>query len=184
MEKTRKLKIGEITSLLIVLLLNVLWLVSLIIFMQKNGGMNPIAIASIIGFAGTILYCFVDYRRPHGNLMRYLLLFFACTAAVMIVMDKNQEDLYRSTYLAIIILTTYMGGRLNKYKQNVVISIIVLILEVINVYPFISLVANSNALTFIGFFASIGPVANWLALSVSYIVRYSPHKEAGLIDKE
>lgn len=183
MENKKNLSTGAIVALLCILVLNILWLISSIVYLQNNGGIVALEIVCIVEFSAAVLYAIIDYKRPHGNLMRYLLLFYACAVAVMVVLNKEQGDFFTLTYLAIIILSTYMAGRLDRYKQNVVISIIILLLAIVNVYPFISSVISSNALTFISFFACVGSVANWLAIAASYVFRFNRHKEAGLADK-
>ncbi len=183
MENKKKLSTGALVALIVIAALNILWLISFIVYLQDNGGIGASQIVCILNIIAAALYVIFDYKRPHGNLMRYLLLFYACAVAVMHVLNKEQGDFYSLTYLAITILSTYMAGRLDRYKQNFVISVVVLILEIVNVYPYISSVVSSNALSFISFFACIGAVSTWLAISGAYLVRYKPHKEAGLADK-
>ena len=76
-----------------------------------------------------------------------------------------------------------MAGRLDRYKQNLIISIVILFLRAVNIYPFISMAIKNDIMSFAVFFSYIGPVTVWLAIAASYIIRYKPHKEAGLADK-
>ena len=135
-------------------------------------------------FAIAVVYTVYGYKKPHGNHMRYLLLIYVVYESIILIRSADWQPVYMLVAnLAIIVLATYMAGRLDRYKQNVTISAIILFLHLVYIYPFINNAIANNALTAIKFVSYIGPVTIWLAIAAGYIIRYKPHKEAGLADK-
>ena len=183
-EEKTGLKTSHAIVLLIILALNVCWLIAETIFVVQHPSILSFVIVTYIQFAVAVYYAVCGYKKPHGNLMRYLLLFYALTLGVMLVMRaETQGPLYNSTYIAIILLSTYMAGRLNKYTQNIVICLIILVLKFVDVYPMISPLIQYSGFSFVNFFGSIGPITVWLAIAAGYIIRFRLHKDAGLADE-
>ena len=77
-----------------------------------------------------------------------------------------------------------MARKLDHYKQNVVICVIVLLKTILASMNFITRITNFDMLSFVNFFSSIGSITVWLAIAGSYIIKYQPHKEAGLKEKK
>lgn len=75
---------------------------------------------------------------------------------------------------AILILISYMTGRLNRIKENSIIVIIVLGLFLLRAF-----LANYGGRRLP---VGLNEFNMWLVLSLSYLCRYRQHKEAGLID--
>ena len=183
-EEKTGLKTGQAIALLAIFALGVLWLIALTVQLAKSPAIFRTALVCYVQFVLAAFYACCGYKKPHGNLMRYLLLFYAASLGAMLVIRADTQGvLYNSTYVAVIILSTYMAGRLNKYQQNVIISLIILAIKFVNVYPGMSVRIGHSGFTFVNFFGSIGPVVIWLAIAASYLIRFKPHKEAGLADK-
>ncbi len=182
MEKKSSLKTGQLIALIAIAVLNILWIVcNLILFKVSIASKICIPIAM---FVIAVIYALYGYKKPHGNHMRYLLLTYVVYEGIVFIRSIPSQPTYLMVvYLAIIVLSTYMAGRLDRYKQNLVISIIVLILQAVNSFYFVDRAINRNSLSFASFFSFIGSVTIWLAIAASYIIRYKPHIEAGLADK-
>ena len=135
-------------------------------------------------FAIAAIYTVYGYKKPHGNHMRYLLLLNAVDLGALLIANHSWQPAYLiAVSIANIILVSYMAGRLDRYKQNLIISIVILFLKAFYIYPFISMAIKDDIMSFAVFFSYIGPVTVWLAIAASYILRYREHKEAGLTDK-
>ena len=183
-EEKYGMKSSHAFTLFAILILNA---ISFICNLIMNNGQLSIQICfAFIIFVAVAFYALYDYKRPHGNNMRYLLLAYAISVAGLLSTSCKVQPTYLTiNYLVVIILSTYMAGRLDRYKQNLYISIILL------VCAFISFFSLVNALTTIGLsvnvvniMACFGAVTQWLAITASYIIRFKPHKEAGLEDKK
>lgn len=186
MEKSKlNLKTGELIALVLVAILNIMWLVCR--FISFTGKVTFQTITPIIMLAITAFYALYGYKKPHGNHVRYLLLIYAAHMGSLLI--ANQGSTWLPTYasvahVATIILATYMAGRLDRYKQNLIICAVITVLQIIYLYPYIYLYIQNNSMTFVNFFRIIGIVSIWLAIAVSYIIRFKPHKEVGLEDKK
>ena len=184
-EEKYGLKKNQAIALLIVLVLNVVWIIcSTFAHIERFGGITLTHIANIVMFAVTVYYVCYSYKKPHGNLMRYLIL---CSAVFSAIRDIA-SDLNYPTYIAaatylMIILKSYMAGRLDHYKQNVIISTVILACQCLMAYYLVNVfTVSGRPLTFSFIMSAVGPVTLWLAIATSYIIRYKPHKEAGLED--
>ena len=177
------LKTGQLIALIVILILNLIWIVCSFIF--AKGNITFSYVACIVMFAAAVFYTCYGYKVPHGNLMRYLLLFSAVYSAVQYVFGGIAYPKFIITvYFVIIILTAYLAGRLNRYTQGVIISILLLICRcVITVYFLTDVNGTGLEITFLNVMACAGPITLWLAVAAGYIIRYKPHIEAGLADK-
>ena len=180
-EEKYGLKKGQAIALLIVLVSNVVWICCTVSRIITSGKITLSHVANIVMFAVTVYYVCYSYKKPHGNLMRYLLLFSAAYSAIRSVASNYPTYVAYACYL-MIILKSYMAGRLDHYKQNVIISTVILACQCLMSYHLIDLFAGRGTLTFTFIMSSIGPVTLWLAIAASYIIRYKPHKEAGIKD--
>ena len=182
LEEKFGLESKQLIALLIVIILNILWIIcNTYVYIQMLGSISAFQVLNIIMFAVSVYYACYSYKKPHGNLMRYLIL---CCAALDAIKYINSTLPYPTyiyyVFYAITILKAYMAGRLDHYKQNVIISVVIIALQIVHIYPFMSHQILSGSMTFVNFFSTIGPVTVWLAIATSYIIRYKPHKEAGL----
>lgn len=182
-EEKHGLKPAHAIILFVILVLNIIWLVCNLII--SNGRLSFFNVLSLLLFIAAILYALFAYKKPHGNYMRRLLLAYDLIGSIMFVLlCKNQELYLNLTNVIMILLTAYMAGRLDHYKQNVFISIINLVGTIIVSGSQMFSLSNSGRLTFVTFFGyCTGAIVCWLAIAISYIIRYKEHKEAGLQDK-
>ena len=168
---------------IIVLLLCVLSAVSCIITFPSFK-----SISKLIDFVVaclTIYYVFAGYKKPHGDLLRYLFIVF--TLEYMFDfwyhLESHPTTLDISKLLCMIsfVITAYVSGRLNKFKENIVLLCIAIVL---------SIITNIHAIAVINIVSPLEKIVLFcktiilIALTVSYIARYHEHKEAGLEDKK
>lgn len=178
-EEKLGLKVGQSIVLIVVAVLNVVWLVcDLIMF---NGQLSLNIVLPILMFVASMIYALFAYKKPHGNFMRYLLLAYTLFGSIMFVsMSKNQEFYQSIIDVVMIILMAYMAGRLDHYKENIVICTIVLLKSIYVSANLIIAMNSFGMLNFVTFFGCIGSITCWLAIASSYIIRFKPHKQAGL----
>ena len=163
---------------IVVLLLSVLYAISAVM-----GNLGIRSITGIIISCLTVYYMFIGYKKPHGNLLRYLFIIVDLTALFYFwyTFTKLEKafDIYELLTILEIVIIAYVSGRLNKFKENIVLLSIVFIMEVITCgHGAIILNAKSIMTTIVLYNLAIIQ----LALIVSYIARYKEHKEAGLED--
>ncbi len=180
MENKKKLGTGALVALIVIAALNILWLVC--VFISHSFSVNTLL--ALLMFAVAAVYALFAYKKPHGNLMRYLLLAYnAFGSALFVLLCKNQELYLIVTNVVMIFLMAYMAGRLDHYKQNVVICGIILAGTIVVFVNMLIGKSSLGTLNFVEFFSRISPITCWLAIAAGYIIRYNPHKEAGLADK-
>ena len=181
-EEKTNLKTNQLIAIIVIAALNVLSLVCNLIFFK--GHLSTNIILSVSMFIASGIYAFSAYKKPHGNFMRYLLLVYTLIGSVIFVqLCKNQESYMNILDVVMIILMAYMAGRLDHYKQNIVICAMVLAKTLLVSANLITAMNSLGRLSFVTFFSSIGSTTCWLSIAASYIIRYKPHKEAGLEDK-
>ena len=167
---------------IIVLLLCVLSAISCIITFPRVK-----SISKIIDFVVTCLtvyYMFVGYKKPHGDLLRYLFIIFTLEYMFDLWYNATIHSITLSIYellcMTAFAITAYVSGRLNKFKENIVLLSIALALSVItNVHAIVALNIAAPLEKIVVFCKAIVLAA----LTISYITRYQEHKEAGLEDK-
>ena len=181
MENKKNLSTGAFVALIVIAVLNILW----IIIDPFAHSFSLANVLTYVELAIAIIYTVCAYKKPHGNLMRYLLLLYAVAVAGLLLIGAASQPTYlNANYLAIIILAVYMAGRLNKYTQNIIICAVLLVCNCITMYYLIDMITDKGMpLTFANFFGCAGCVTVWLAIAAGYIIRYREHKEAGLTDK-
>ena len=181
-EEKYGLKTGQAIALLIIFTANILWLIFNLI--TYKGNITIPILVGIFRFAIAAFYAYCGYKKPHGNLMRYLLLIYAISVAALIVFNGTTQPTFITIdYLTIIILTAYMAGRLDHYKQNIVISLLLLVCNLVITVYYIGVRSNAGTLNLASGVSCIGATSIWLLIAAGYIIRFKPHKEAGLEDK-
>lgn len=133
-------------------------------------------------------YAVSNFKVPHGNLLKYLFLTFAVMCFVgLLATDPNSSSANGDLYVlqisrgVVVILSTYMSGRLDRIKQNTVFAVICAILLFATSIKVLLLHKVYN-LVFILFETNFFIL--WIDLVIAYLFRYKEHKEAGLADKE
>ena len=141
----------------------------------------------VLVFLFVAYYAISGYKKPHGNLMRYMFGLFALNCLCLAL--NEVETIYDSMYYKLIfigiaavvaILSVYVGGRLNKLKENLVIIIaITLLLAFRCVYHCLTDRVVFGALQILMNFSTF---IVWIDIVFAYVLRYKEHKEAGLVD--
>ena len=131
----------------------------------------------------TAFYTLFGYKKPHGNLLKFIFFVFAITLVLNACIGGVGTSVV-SLIVAIFaclsaLLLTYVAGRLHKVEQNrfllVVTGALLLVSQILPSFgiPF-NFAPFANALT---------PLIVLLALGFAYTARYEEHKAAGLEDK-
>ena len=141
-------------------------------------------ILDLLLFAFILVYSFIGYKKPHGNMLRYVyfgfsvyLLAFAC----MDFMMKRTNYIANSMVAFSALLIAYISGRLDKMTKNKIILVLVgILLLVADIYTF---AADPNhgfdIITMIGM--SSGLIAH-AAIGFAYVSRYEEHKTGDNLD--
>ena len=171
-----------IIAKIVVLLLCILYVISAVASFINT--QSVISIIGIIVTCLTVYYMFVGYKIPHGNLLKYLFIIVDLTSLFYFWQPFTQMekafDVYELLLLLEIAIIAYVAGRLNKFKENVVLLCVAFIMVV---FPCFHAATVFNLTSTIAKIIPFGKAAILLALIVSYIARYKEHKEAGLTDK-
>lgn len=131
-------------------------------------------------------YALMGYKKPHGNLLKYLFLAFDVfvLATVTHILEYNGADMPLNTiirvvlYCIVAVLIPYMAGRLNRIKENTFLGIIVLVC-LLGTALLNNLFSSSTG----SLFSSMHCTVLGLAVLAAYVVRYRQHRESGLEDK-
>ncbi len=148
------------------------------------------SVISIIGGSGSILffdlfslvlsvligyYALWGYKKPHGNLLKFILLAYAAFVLAGIPTIIQARTTWWVILNGIVMGSLcFMSGRLDRIKQNACILAFVTAAMAVAVSVDIS-----------GGNATIGIVTGifvWLDICVAYFLRYKEHREAGLAD--
>ena len=141
---------------------------------------------AFIGYAVTsvllLQYALAGYKVPHGNALRYLFLLFALVCLVGIVSvvgETTKADAgYNTLRGVVVILSAYVAGRLDHFKENVIIMSVIGVLMLIS-----SIIISADFKGFFGGISCFTFFILWVDLMIAYILRYKEHKEAGLTDR-
>ncbi len=180
------LKKSHIIGLVICIILMVLQAVSqimqLTIAVDLQTAASPITfLILIVGFA---YYALIGYKKPHGNMLRYLFLFYVICSCYFILGYVQAYPLYVNAFgMAKIVAFTYVAGRLDKVNKNkYILGALIFIdicFDIYNIYTF----ARMGILNFNTFVGSISSLLFTVTVTLAYTIRYDLHKEAGLTDK-
>jgi len=178
MEK-KKLNILALSCIVLIVLVN---LVSLLMFLVENFtiAILILVVAACIEHVFVIYYVLSGYKKPHGNMLRYLMLAYAVTLGINLAVFPaffTQLDLILS--VASLMLIPYIAGRLDKTNQNKVLIPLVFVLLIISEAVYLIDLPSPSILIYVRTF---GQALEWFAISAAYFVRYKEHKEAGLED--
>lgn len=197
MENKKKLGTGAIIGIVVLAVLSLLGLFAelfeTITYSPQPSYIIIELIPAVIIYIAAAYYAVCGYKKPHGDLLRYIFLLFAlrCAASVVatLIGDISVVTIDVGTTLIIglrvlcIILVSYMSGRLDKIKKNVPLLIVstVLLLAVSIVFLVHYLIEDYSG--WICVVWDFSTLILWLDLMFAYILRYKEHKEAGLTDK-
>ena len=145
-------------------------------------------VVTCIMFGLIACYAISYYKTPHGNLLKYLFLVFAVMCFSGLINSDPNGSFSQGTWYAyqiargaVVILSTYIAGRLDRIKQNTVLAVICAVLLLATSIECIIVIGNTSSLSFILFESNF--FIMWLDLMIAYLFRYHGHKEAGLADK-
>ncbi len=129
-----------------------------------------------------LYYVIFGYKKPHGNLLKYLLLLFAICCLSGIVTEAAEHNVIDTVYNIVrgivVIMTSYIAGRLDHYKQNIVL------MSIIGVFMLgSSFVYTFNCTEVFSFLSCFTFFVLWVDMMAAYVIRFKEHKEAGLLDK-
>ena len=156
--------------------------VSIISFVWRmNNALSIQSFSLVAVYYGFVFYYGVHgYKKPHGNLVRYLMLILAVYIAYSITITVERWDIsgiiFTASNLAAVGIA-YMAGRLNKYKKNIVLAVIVTVLLLIK--TFWPIEANLSVYTFFVLDRTM-PLFMWATVMFIYFFRYAEHREAGI----
>ena len=131
-----------------------------------------------------VYYAVAGYKKPHGNLLKYLfLLFTICCLGGILAVDA-ERTIYGTVFNyirgVVVVMTAYIAGRLDRYKQNVILMSIIGLLMLAS--SIVQLIPDPGTVL-LGWFSCFTFFILWVDLMLAYILRYKEHKEAGLADK-
>lgn len=141
-----------------------------------------ILVAVYYGFV--FYYGIAGYKKPHGNMVRYLLLILALyIAASIIIMVSRFEDvsliIFASSNFAAVLIG-YMAGRLSKVKKNIVVAIIISVLLLLK--SFWPVAGGELNMYSIFVLDRTMPIFMWITVAFIYFFRFSEHKQAGIAE--
>lgn len=159
---------------------------------------TPGAIAEIVTFLilliGVVYYAVRNYKVPHGNLLRWLFFLFALNClgglAEQIVgayrfgmMEQNMDNVMLLVMLIAVsaILAAFISGRLDHLRGNIACIIIITVAQLVKSVIFLSQLGGDYSI--LGVLLNFSTFMLWFDMVVAYLLRYKPHKEAGLTDK-
>ncbi len=137
-----------------------------------------------------IIYTFIGYDKPHGNMLRTVFFIFGIYLSIFSVLlfdiyavKKLFVYLSAGGMLLAALTITYVAGRLDKIEKDRILLIfagLMIIMSNIIGQVFLSPkeITVFAKVSFI--IASLTPLFSLIALSFSYAVRYREHKSAGL----
>ena len=133
-----------------------------------------------MSYAAIIYYVFYGYKIPHGNSLKYIMLFFAMMMVNAISLEaggKYQALDNQKIMLSVMItgictvLVSYASGRLDRFEKNIYLFVLVLILL------FVRAVIMIHYKTLM--YANFSDMIVWIDIICAYSIRYTQHKEAG-----
>lgn len=148
-----------------------------------------------IGYAMVIIYGAYGYKKPHGNMLRYVMVIFAfllvmenyitarnmnLPAEFAVGSSAAKGDVHKDLDILLTgvasLVIAYMAGRLNKFKKNR------------NLFAFVFVVLVCRCLVVMNdkdlVFANMGDVIMLCVIACAYFLRYSMHKKAGRAESQ
>ena len=144
-----------------------------------NGGILTSAI-HIVMLLAVLYYAVSGYRRPHGNLLRYVTVLYAFSLLFSINQTAMKSAGHAQTGIVLYILAImgimFVAGRLNKIKQNAfLMPAIFALLAAAVILGYI----KRPQVNFFKILNTFSVLTVWIEICFSYFIRYKKHKEAG-----
>ena len=154
-------------------------IISFVWRLNNSLSIRSFALAAVY-YGFVFFYGIYGYKKPHGNMIRYLLLILAVYIAYSITIMVERWDIsgmiFTASNLAAVFIA-YMAGRLNKYKKNIAVAVVVTILLLIKTFWPID--ANLGVYTFFVLDRTM-PIFMWATVMFIYFFRYFEHRQAGI----
>ena len=128
-----------------------------------------------------LFYALYGYKIPHGNLLKYIMLFFALLIVNEIALEAggkypnlDSQVILLPTVIAGIctVIISYIAGRLDRFNQNIYLFTVVLILLIVRAF----LMSQYRTIMF----SNYSDLIIWYDINCAYALRFRRHKEAGL----
>ena len=174
-----KNKFSTKTSVSILMALSVIGLISsMYVFINRMEQYGLMDLPIIIVYIIALVYGLFLYKKPHGNMLKYSFLAFSLLYAFHVALkhgfDNFDDNNMLYIELLIIVLSSFMSGRLDKYEKNRTLMINILAMFIVLfVY---SLTVSTDLLSII---SNINYIVLWLTICFAYSFRFKEHKEAG-----
>ncbi|MBP9996618.1 MAG: hypothetical protein KBT19_04995 [Lachnospiraceae bacterium] len=170
---------------------------------------RPLIVTNVITMIlclAVMFYWVYNYRTPHGNVIRYVILLFAFVLASDVFVNQGISKVCLALTLASCVLVAYAAGRLGKPKViiilfSIVAAFLIAIIVAERLTPPPQGINNDPAVLGLPEAMANSPVPAgppegkggkiamfsfnlsrlllWLAVGTSYFVRYKSHKDAG-----
>ncbi len=131
------------------------------------------------------LYVICDFRIPHSNTFKYVMLIFGLSLATSVLdyakLGGKAQTACMALCVVAVVLVGYMSGRLNKFSQN---KLVMFLAFALFTAAAVTDIVKSGATGFIGITGRLSDTITWLVFCTAYVTRFSDHKEAGEIADE
>lgn len=180
----KKYKISLTINIIIILFGFVSTIINTIGWLMRDGDINTFTTAcvDILLYVCIAYYTLKGYKKPHGNLLKYMMLLFAFMIVVSLKALEFLSIKEMMLFCFAVGLICYMAGRLNKFNEVKIISLVVMLLLLHCCHAQVSAMSTFMDLAITTRFNFYAKVIIWMALTTSYFTRYLQHKEAGLQD--
>ncbi|MCQ2436021.1 MAG: hypothetical protein MJ101_03855 [Clostridia bacterium] len=142
---------------------------------------------NLLIYAFILIYDFVGYKKPHGNMMRALFFAFGINMIIGVIIPKPEYgtiEMIASFVNSLgALFVAFVAGRLNRIEQNRKLLIIAgALMAVGSVLAVVNLSAVGREFDIRRVINVCEPIIALAALGVGYAARYEEHKDAGLDD--
>ncbi len=128
-------------------------------------------------------YTLFGYKKPHGNLLKYLMIIYAMSLLSELYMAVKFNEYLNVCILSLSMLFIgYISGRLHKINENCFLAILILILQLL--IPVFVLLNGTSKPSLLMWIVIATPAVIWLSLTCACLVRFEQHREAGLKDEK
>jgi len=160
------------------MLMGILVLVEIIFRVCTISRFTFSGILTLVSLVFIALYGFLLYKVPHGNMLKYAMLFLAFSK---IINNSNIMMNYNADYTSIILIIAcavicYCAGRLDRIKENRILFVVIDIIFFVT--SIMTLLKYSRGGFMIGF-AFFDSFIAFTTLMIAYFIRYKEHREAG-----
>lgn len=149
-------------------------------------GLNvTVSVLGVIAYLVVLIYAISAYKKPHGNLLKYVLLIYATVLALSTVTNLVQMMVAPIAAIFMILCiapVSFMAGRLNRLDENKIIMIltgILLLASAILEAASLEILAGRSFEIFIGYASTFAKFVLWIVICFIYVGRYEQHTEAG-----